>query len=353
MNARRRYRFSAGITILFGLLCLASYSVSFWPYRSQPGVALLGLFVPLLMVVNCLLYLYWLIRKKKILFFPLLVLIIGYFTVGSVYQLNSTSEEVEDSFSLLSFNVRNFNKNGEIPEEGVDSLIIDFLREEDPDILCLQECLYSMKRSDVLPQYPHSFVDFIYSWEPQPIHVVQAVYSKYPLLNIQSIDFPGSANKAIAMDVIKGQDTLRLFNVHLQSFAIIPQVEKLKEEDSDRLFQRMGKVLIKQQEQAALLQAEIERSPYPVLVVGDFNNNQFSYAYRQIKGDLQDTYRQAGKGFGQTYNLWGFPMRIDFILTDPSIKTLSHSTYDQKMSDHFPIRAELLYQPKGQAQDKR
>ena len=354
MSSKRRYRISVGITFFLGLLLLLSYTVSYWPYTSKPIIAILGLFVPVLILINCALYLYWLLRKKRVLSFPLLVLIIGYFAVGTVYELGpSQGTPNSDSFSLMSYNVRNFNKNEELPIEGVDSLIIDFVREEDPDILCFQECNFAMKRSSALSQYPYWFVDFIYSYEIKNDHVIQAVYSKFPLINIRSIDFPGSANKAIVMDVVRKKDTLRLFNVHLQSFAIIPKVEKLQQEKSDRLLKRMGKVLIKQQQQALILEKEINQSPHPVLVVGDFNNNQFSYTYRRIKGSLKDSYKEAGRGFGQTYNLMGFPMRIDFILTDERIKTLSHQTYDLTLSDHYPIRAELEFVGAGHGQEAK
>ena len=346
---------SVGLTGFFALLLLLSYTVSFWSYASTPALAVLGLFVPVLMVINCGLYIYWLLRKKKVLSLPLLVLIVGYFAVGSVYELGPTQRTpTADSFSLMSYNVRNFNKNEELAIEGVDSLIVGFIKEEEPDILCVQECHFAMKRSTSLSkQYPYSFVDFIYSYEIKNDHVIQAVYSKFPLFNIRSIDFPGSANKAIVMDVVRGRDTLRLFNVHLQSFSIIPGVDQLQQENSDRLLNRMGKVLVKQQEQAKLLEEEIGKSPYPVIVVGDFNNNQFSYTYRRIKAELKDTYKEAGQGFGQTYNLMGFPMRIDFILTDKQINTLSHKTYDLELSDHFPIRAELEFVGEGQGQEAR
>ena len=287
---------------------------------------------------------------------PLLVLIVGYFTVGTVYELGPAAQRspTADSFSVMSYNVRNFNMNEELELEGVDSLIVEFIKEEEPDILCLQECHFAMKKSTSLSkQYPYSFVDYIYSYEIKQNHVIHAVYSKFPLWNVRSIDFQGSANKAIVMDVVRGMDTLRLFNVHLQSFSIIPGVDQLQQEKSDRLINRMGQVLVKQQEQAKLLEEEIAKSPYPVMVVGDFNNNQFSYTYRRIKGDLNDSYKEAGKGFGQTYNLMGFPMRIDFILTDKRIKTLSHKTYDLELSDHYPIRAELEFKGDGQGQELR
>ena len=49
----------------------------------------------------------------------------------------------------------------------------------------------------------------------------------------------------------------------------------------------------------------------------------------------------------------GFPMRIDFILTDKRIKTLSHKTYDLQLSDHYPIHAELEFVGSGQEQEAK
>ena len=83
----------------------------------------------------------------------------------------------------------------------------------------------------------------------------------------------------------------------------------------------------------------IKGSPYPVILCGDFNNTQFSNAYQIVRGDKQDTFIEEGTGYGGTLNFRGLPVRIDFILADPTFEVQSHKNYDEKYSDHFPIMA--------------
>ena len=52
----------------------------------------------------------------------------------------------------------------------------------------------------------------------------------------------------------------------------------------------------------------------------------------------KDAFVEAGKGFGSTYK-FTFPIRIDFIMPDQSIKVNSFKTYGDKLSDHFPVMA--------------
>ena len=75
------------------------------------------------------------------------------------------------------------------------------------------------------------------------------------------------------------------------------------------------------------------------MIVGDFNATQFSNAYHTLADGFSDSYFEAGKGFGRTYDLKGYPMRIDYILADDTIEFLSHSNYDNRYSDHYPIMA--------------
>ncbi|WP_420319827.1 endonuclease/exonuclease/phosphatase family protein [Flagellimonas sp.] len=239
----------------------------------------------------------------------------------------------------MSFNSRGFNENGQLNIENVDSLIIDFVSRKDPDIVCFQECHYAMKRSDDLSEYDYKFVDFIYGKHSGK--VIQAIYSKYPILKVEAIDFPGSSNNAIYADLLVQKDTVRLYNIHLQSFRIIPKIETIQSEKSSKLLSRLRKVMLKQAEQAQLIRENMATTHYKKIVVGDFNNTQYSNVYRRIKGDLQDTFLEKGKGFGRTYNLLGFPMRIDYILADEDFEVISHKNFDEKLSDHYPVMATL------------
>nr|WP_262909074.1 endonuclease/exonuclease/phosphatase family protein [Muricauda sp. M10] len=239
----------------------------------------------------------------------------------------------------MSFNARSFNDLRQMDIENVDSLIYNFVTQKDPDIVCFQETFYGMKANNALGQYKYKFVDFIYGKHRGK--VIQSIYSKYPIINIDSISFPGSANNAIYADILFLKDTVRVYNIHLQSFRIIPGLTTIKNEESSKLFARSKKVMLKQYEQANLIRKNMEQTHYKRIVVGDFNNTQYSNVYQIIKGDMNDSYFEKGKGFGRTYDLLKFPIRIDYILSDPEFEVLSHQNFNQKLSDHFPVMATL------------
>jgi len=60
-----------------------------------------------------------------------------------------------------------------------------------------------------------------------------------------------------------------------------------------------------------------------------------------VKGDFTDTFTEAGKGFGETYSFFKYPLRIDFILADKKFKVNHHQNFDKDLSDHEPILARL------------
>ena len=78
-----------------------------------------------------------------------------------------------------------------------------------------------------------------------------------------------------------------------------------------------------------------------MIICGDFNNTAYSYVYKEIKGNLIDTFKEAGNGFGRTFDFKFFPVRIDFVLVDDRFKVNSFKTYDVKLSDHYPIMAKV------------
>lgn len=110
------------------------------------------------------------------------------------------------------------------------------------------------------------------------------------------------------MDIVKNQDTLRIFNVHFQSLKIRPEFKDLQEADSKKLIGRIAHGFQLQQDQAELMMEEVNKSPYKTLILGDFNNTAFSYIYKYIKGDrFKDAFLEAGSGFGKSFDLSYFP----------------------------------------------
>ncbi|MEM6865167.1 MAG: endonuclease/exonuclease/phosphatase family protein [Bacteroidota bacterium] len=268
---------------------------------------------------------------------PLLTLLIAYFIFGSFYALlNEAKEKSGDDLDIMTFNAWGFNRYGWIKEPDIAEKIIDFIKKEDPDILCIQE--YNTNYTVKLKQFPHrSLTPYI----DAPRRTVQAIFSKYPIVSEGSLDLPNTTNNIIYADIIVKKDTLRIYNMHLQSFSIVPSKKTFSEAESEKNYRRLVNTFSKQQEQAKLFDAHRKSCPYPYVVCGDMNNTQFSNVYTRIRGDLQDTFLDQGSGFGKTYNLLGLPIRIDYVLPHDSFEIIAHRNYKEKLSDHYPVMATL------------
>ncbi|THV60344.1 endonuclease [Flagellimonas alvinocaridis] len=326
--------FAINILVAFFLLitCLSSYL----NFQIIPIFSALSLFVPFLFILNFLFMIYWVFKRKRKLFLSLLALVIGYLGFGPFYKMGDETKKAQSNdLTIMSYNVWGFNKNEWIKEPNIGNKIISFIKKEDPDIVCIQE--HSRIRYKQLSQYPYR------SETPQlSPRTIQAIFSKYPIIGNGSLELPNTVNNIIYADILLGKDTVRVYNLHLQSFSIVPKAETLSNgEESEKNYKRLVSTFAKQLEQAKFFAEHIEKSPYTNIVCGDFNNTQFSNVYKIVKGDMQDTFLEKGDGFGRTYNLLGFPLRIDYIFAEPKVEIVSHKNFDEKLSDHYPVMATL------------
>lgn len=324
------------INRLLAVILLLSYVLPFLPPKTFSILSVLSLGVALLILINVLFFLYWLLKLKKQFLLSLVVLAVGYFSFGSLYKFSSSKNiEAPDNFKVMNYNVRLFNLYKWIPEDGIETKIVDLIKNEEPDILSLQE------------YHPHKNVDlsfFKYKYEKlfgKKIKYGQAIFSNFPIVNSGSVEFPDTSNNAIYADVVIKNDTLRVYNIHLESMRIDTKVENLKTENSERLFKHVGKTFKMQQFQSELFLIHKKQCKYKMLICGDFNNTAFSYVYRNIKGDLNDTFKEAGNGFGRTFDFKFFPIRIDFIFSDETLKVNGFKAYNEHYSDHYPIMTTL------------
>ena len=114
-----------------------------------------------------------------------------------------------------------------------------------------------------------------------------AIFSKFPIVNEGKIEFPKSNNDAIFADVKIGKDLVRVYNIHLQSIKISPDVSEISEnveginqQKSQQIFKRISEAFKKQQEQAEIIMEHKKTCQYPLVICGDMNNSAFSYVYR-------------------------------------------------------------------------
>ncbi|MEB8329589.1 endonuclease/exonuclease/phosphatase family protein [Flavobacteriaceae bacterium KMM 6897] len=267
-----------------------------------------------------------------------LILLIGYFSLGTFIKFfDSTPESAEKSLSVLTFNTQSFRGNSRENNPQLSDNIVKFIKEEDADIVCFQEFDYTKIKSEDFKQYDYKYVNFEFGVHSDK--VIQAIYSKFPIINKGSLNFPNSGNNALFADIVVKLDTVRIYNLHLQSLRVRPG--SIRREESQKLLKRLGNSFVKQQEQAEIVLEHSNTTSHKKIICGDFNNSQYSSVYYDIKGDMKDTFMEMGQGYGRTYNFKFLPLRIDFILVEDEMEVLAHKNYDVKLSDHFPVMASI------------
>lgn len=322
---------------LFAVALLFSYLLPYIPPSTFALLSVFSLGVPFLMLVNFIFFLFWLFRLRRQLLLSLIVLLLGFNHLTSIYEISSEEEVTPeaDPIKVLTYNVRQFNQYGWADRKDIPQKISRFVKGQDPDIITMQE--YYRGELNIANSFPYKYIN----QKDQNAEFGLAIFSKFPIINQGSLDFPTkSNNNAIYADVVKGDDTLRVINVHLQSFSLKPNMDKLEKEHSKRVFLGMGQTFVKQQRQMEQVVDLVKSSPYRLVLMGDFNNTAYSYIYRELKSEgLFDAYKEAGNGFGRTFDYKFFPLRIDFILADESLEVLKFEDYEVPYSDHFPISA--------------
>lgn len=333
--------------IVLAVLTFVAYVLPFLAPKIFPFLSVLTLFLPMMLILNVIYFIYWGIQFKRQVLLSALVLLLGITFISKFYKFSEKNlpEEVSD-FTVLSFNVRLFNKFEWSEKETVPVEISDFIKENNPDIVCIQE--FSNAKEFDYERYKYRHIIS----RGDKIKTGQAILSKFKIIETGEIILPKSHNNVIFADIKKGKDTIRVYSIHLQSIKITPDVNEINDDingmdqqKSQRILKRMSTAFKEQQLQAEMIMNHKKECKYPIIICGDMNNSAFSYVYRIIRGDLQDSFEEAGSGFGKTYDFKYYPARIDYIFADKSMKIKNFKNFPEIVdSDHFPIIARLSMQ---------
>jgi endonuclease/exonuclease/phosphatase family metal-dependent hydrolase len=318
---------------LLATILLLSYLVPFVSPQNIPVFAILSLFVPTLIIINIFFVIYWIFNLKKHFLLSASILIIGWFFSTPLYKLTENRSSLNDDLKVMSYNVRMFNHWKWIDDQNIPEKISDFVSEQSPDILLFQE-YYTSEKQPFL--YPYKYI----RTKNKKAKVGLAIYSKFPIINRGSLDLKNTANNIIFVDIVRKKDTIRVYNLHLQSLELNTSKENFGQKNSEKLIARLKDRFKKQAEQTEVFTAHEKQWKGKKIVAGDFNNTSYSWVYNQILKDKKDTFIEAGKGFGKSFNYW-FPMRIDFILTDKNAIVNKFTSFSEKNSDHFPILSKI------------
>ena len=281
------------------------------------------------------------------------VIAIGFTHFSNYIKLTRPSGDKSNTFKVLSYNVRLFNyfenKHGITSEKKV----IEFLKSQKPDIICLQEFFLTGKPAveeslmiDELGGRYYSHMKVSESVKNRYYGII--TLSKFPIIRRGEIIHTGSSSLSIYTDVVIQNDTFRIYNNHLQSFRLMRMersfIDEMTASDDKEAMNEvkslsvsLKKGFVKRALQAQVVKDNISISPFPVIVVGDFNDTPVSYTYTKIRKGLHDSFLNSGYGAGFTYRGNYPPNRIDYILYNSPLINTYFEIIKVKYSDHYPI----------------
>ncbi|MEG1793933.1 MAG: endonuclease/exonuclease/phosphatase family protein [Rikenellaceae bacterium] len=317
--------------------------------------AVVSLGAPIIIIVNIILLAYWIIvwDKMAILLAVCFILFSGQVSRHLQIKIKKDKPYEKCDLRVMTYNVGVFNLWANTKKNSADS-ILTFINKQNPDILCMQEFRTTSKRdlnyiSDALIKMPYRYVSYLSVTNRNSRNHGSglAIYSKYRLIHGHRVKFKNSTNGLIYADMVRGRDTLRIINIHLQLSSVkTHEVYELDGSEDKELAKSIIRKLInnnsKRADQAKEVAELIANSPYKVLLCGDFNDTPASYTYHKIKKGFKDAFVLKGEGLGYTYNTMFHVLRIDNIFVDDDYyDILSYNSPALPFSDHNPIIVDL------------
>lgn len=362
----RKLTIGSGLLLLINmgvlLLLVLGYLAAYIPPDKNWMFAFAGLIFPYAVVANVIFILIWLFLRRKLFWISLIALLICWNRLTNYIQINN--QEIADStkgnrVKIISYNVQIFDlynwESNKISEKGHN--ILNLLKEEKPDLICLQEYHKGIKHkvdiTDSIQQMTglryHQITNVVRNNKKMPYGI--ATFSRWPIIDENVIAFEDNQmNFCIFSDIVIMNDTVRLFNIHMESIRLskedylyvteLPRNNERKEifaEKSRKILRKFKRAYVSRAPQARKVAELIRNSPFPVIVCGDFNDTPSSYTYHCLSQNLYDAYKVSGNGIGQTYAGLLPSFRIDYIIHDKHYISDHFTTLKKKYSDHYPI----------------
>lgn len=338
-----------GINLFCGALLLFCSYRSYLSPNFHPASSGANLLFPIFLLLTLLFLLFWLVVYRKNALFSLLFLLCCLGPLRTYIPFNFHTTPPSDAIKVVSYNVMGF-QNENPKEQSCPKELLRYLQESNADIICFQEFPTKNREkkreiNEALKAYPHKSETTI-----APFGGL-AIYSRFPILSTQRVNYKSESNGSVAYHIKMGSDTILVVNNHLESNKLTkddktvyremlksPSRDKVSK-DSKMLFRKLADASIIRSAQADTIAKLVANSKAAgVIVCGDFNNSPLSYTHRVISKNLTDAFVASGRGLGVSYNQNHFYFRIDHILTNDYFKPFN-CTVDRsiKSSDHYPI----------------
>ena len=324
----KRYFIFQVLWLLVSLLLYASVLISPEQLRF---VGLIAFTIPLVVGLNLIVFIFSFLVGSKMKWVSGVCLLLSIPFWSAALQWDGNENLEQKGVKLLSYNVKWFtNSRGNNYGE-----VLKWIKEQDADIMCFQE-FYPLK--NIAPRLSQNGK---YNVATDKDRFSVSIYSKYPIVQQGLLFDATQLNNIRYADININGDTVRVYNVHLQSMGMDTKRTRSVDEIESQMKPNLKKFInshARRVEQMEVLQEHIKACPYPVMLAGDFNDIPFSYNYFQMRYLLNNAFEHAGKGFGFTFNDRIPFLRIDnqFVSEEWAIKAFK--TFSEvNFSDHYPI----------------
>lgn len=289
-------------------------------------------------------------RTKRIVTIMLTLLLVWILYSLVSHRFRQPKETFSHTLKVMTYNTHAMMIGDKLAAK---KEMLQYINNQGADVVCLQEVLvYKNPARLTLPalreamsNYPYTYYDFKrYNSHRQFGNVV---FSRYPLTNKNTIRYESQSNISSQCDVLVGDDTIRLIVNHLESYGLVKEdlqfdtlsMAEIKNSSLVQKLQHAGKL---RHQQAREVKRSIRQSPYPVVVVGDFNAIPLSYVYWKVKFGLRDCFLESSFGkLGNTIKKGPLGIRIDYILCSRELSPIKCEVDRVSYSDHFPVCATI------------
>lgn len=274
------------------------------------------------------------------LIYILLVAIVFTFLIGTALKAETLEEGDIFAIQSLSLRILTFNIHSAINWRGEYDLdgIINFIQEVNPDLVGLQEVGRFWSSATNFQDLPAQmaerlkmFYAYSVSLERNEGYFGNLILSKYPITQIWIESLPGNLERRslVFTQVLVNGVRINFLTTHLG----------LSEED--------------RREQIASITQFTNQISGPLIITGDFNGSAQDSSISLLRGIFSDLQELSNLKENGTFrnNDGTIGHRIDYILTTPDFELNSFSVYDNYLSDHLPVMAEinLLIDPRNVA----
>ncbi len=300
-------------------------------------------------VVLILLLLLW-SRKAWISVIALLIAIPG------IYKSFSTGKAQEGGeLRVMSYNVLNFKdpddkeKSSTEVAEGVAKLV----RENNPDVLCIQEFTPFMPGKGLyacIASYGEMLGMPYQRYNTKANFCANVIFSKYPVTAVEeglplakeedfgTVGRVDAGKKGVFYLMCCHLVSFQLTNDELTVFTERPDSKQQVEEYGKSIVSKLKAAYLKRSAQVGAMLEVIPKDGFAFIMCGDFNDTPLSYTYHQISSaGFTDGFVKSGRGIGYTYAGKLPLLRIDYVWGNEQIEPMAFKRLKVRGSDHYPV----------------